>query len=127
MCELSGQFLPGRNFCELAPLYAKSVELLSAIKAADVVSVKCSTGSGKSTVLPPLLLAMGFSRVAITQPRRLPCQNVQRHVSNTFGKRVAGWQVAGKGYQENKPLLFLTDGKPSEADAVVGHRLDLAS
>lgn len=40
----------------------------------DVVMVKVGTGTGKSTVIPPYLVASGYSKVVVTQPRRLPCR-----------------------------------------------------
>ena len=40
----------------------------------DVVMVKVGTGSGKSTVIPPYLVGLGYKKVVVTQPRRLPCR-----------------------------------------------------
>jgi HrpA-like RNA helicase len=40
----------------------------------DVVMVKVGTGSGKSTVIPPYLIGLGYEKVVVTQPRRLPCR-----------------------------------------------------
>jgi len=36
--------------------------------------VKVGTGSGKSTVIPPYLVGLGYGKVVVTQPRRLPCR-----------------------------------------------------
>ena len=38
--------------------------------------VKTGTGSGKSTVLPPFMLGLGYKKVYVTQPRRLPCKRI---------------------------------------------------
>lgn len=40
----------------------------------DVVMVKVGTGTGKSTVIPPYLVGLGYQKVIVTQPRRLPCR-----------------------------------------------------
>lgn len=36
--------------------------------------LKVGTGSGKSTVIPPYITALGYLKVVVTQPRRLPCR-----------------------------------------------------
>lgn len=38
--------------------------------------VKTGTGSGKSTVLPPYILGLGYKKIFVTQPRRFPCQKI---------------------------------------------------
>ena len=58
--------------------------------------VKCGTGTGKSTLLPPLLLSMGFKKIVVTQPRRLPCTLISDRVNKTFDKHTSGWIVADK-------------------------------
>ena len=53
--------------------YAEAAEkLLGAVQANDVSVVSTPTGSGKSTLMPLLLLAsgLGYKRIAVTQPRR---------------------------------------------------------
>jgi HrpA-like RNA helicase len=44
------------------------------LKNNNIVLVKAGTGSGKSTVIPPYLIGVGYSKVVVTQPRRLPCR-----------------------------------------------------
>lgn len=46
------------------------------IESKDNIIVKTGTGSGKSTVLPPFIIALGFKKVIVTQPRRLPCRAI---------------------------------------------------
>lgn len=50
----------------------------------NTIVVKTGTGSGKSTVLPPFMVALGYSRVIVTQPRRLPCRAIYNRICNTF-------------------------------------------
>ena len=51
----------------------------------DVVMVKVGTGSGKSTVLPPYLIGLGYEKVVVTQPRRLPCREIYKRIADVFG------------------------------------------
>ena len=60
------------------------------------IIVKVGTGSGKSTILPPFLVAMGFNRVIVTQPRRLPCKMIYRRIQKTHSKDLVGYSFAGK-------------------------------
>jgi hypothetical protein len=53
--------------------YAEAAEkLLEAFQANDITVVSTPTGSGKSTLMPLLILAsgLGYQRIAVTQPRR---------------------------------------------------------
>ena len=72
---------------------------------------------GKSTLLPALLIAAGYDKVLVTQPRRLPCKLIAKRVNETmitdrnrFGIKLAGWAVSGDGENTNAKLLYLTDG-----------------
>ncbi len=65
---------------------AACLETLRASFARDAVTIVCgSTGSGKSTQLPKLALALGrgvFGRIGITQPRRLAARAIAARLSN---------------------------------------------
>ena len=91
------------------PLYQESVRVLQDVRDGDVVSLGCDTGSGKSTLLPVLLLAEGYTSVLVTQPRRLPCMQVNDRVESLFGA-VTGWRVAGEQHNADRSLIFETDG-----------------
>lgn len=56
--------------------------------------VKVGTGSGKSTVIPPYLVGLGYNKVVVTQPRRLPCHQIYKRVSDVFGSGIAGYMIA---------------------------------
>jgi len=47
--------------------------------------VKVGTGSGKSTVIPPYLVGLGYKKVVVTQPRRLPCTQIYKRITEVFG------------------------------------------
>ena len=61
----------------------------------DVVLVKVGTGSGKSTVIPPFLIGLGFEKVVVTQPRRLPCREIFKRIVSVFGPGIAGYEISG--------------------------------
>lgn len=92
------------------PLYERSEELLKLIRDNDVISIHTGTGTGKSTLLPPLLVSEEFKRVAVTQPRRLPCRSVGQRVLNTFQTPLCGWVMAGESYEAKRPIIYVTDG-----------------
>lgn len=59
------------------------------------IIVKTGTGSGKSTMLPPYLIGMGFDRVVVTQPRRLPCAMIYQRIRKTHSADLVGYSFAG--------------------------------
>ena len=70
---------------------------------------------GKSTLLPALLIAEGYDRVLVTQPRRLPCTSISRRVNATMTtqkdrSKIAGWAVSGAEDNAQARILYLTDG-----------------
>ncbi|MSR41801.1 MAG: ATP-dependent RNA helicase HrpA [Phycisphaerales bacterium] len=82
---------PQPQFPAALPVSAAIEEIRATIEAASVVIVAGETGSGKSTQLPKLLLAMGYgdtARIAHTQPRRLAARSVARRVAEELGARV---------------------------------------
>ncbi|MCL1825878.1 MAG: ATP-dependent RNA helicase HrpA [Betaproteobacteria bacterium] len=66
--------LPGSTFPEDLPISARRDEIAAAIKAHQVIIVCGETGSGKTTQLPKICLALGRGAAGLighTQPRRL--------------------------------------------------------
>jgi HrpA-like RNA helicase len=55
-------------------IFYKLPEFFDLMEKHKTVLVRASTGTGKSSMLPALILAMGYKRVVVTQPRRLPCK-----------------------------------------------------
>lgn len=95
------------------PLYGFSEELLDKIDKNAVTTISTSTGSGKSTLLPGLLVAEGYDKVSVTQPRRLPCQLICKHVDETMmidvgtsAKKLAGWAVSSTERNPQAKVLY---------------------
>ncbi|MDR0458103.1 MAG: DEAD/DEAH box helicase, partial [Burkholderiaceae bacterium] len=95
------------TFPESLPVSARRGEIEAAIAAHQVVIVCGETGSGKTTQLPKIALAMGRGRVNArsgqkgklighTQPRRIAATSVARRIAeelNTPLGEVVGYQV----------------------------------
>ena len=70
---------------------------------------------GKSSLLPALLIAEGYEKVIVTQPRRLPCTSICERVNQTMMTnkddfKLAGWAVSGAERDVKARILYLTDG-----------------
>ncbi|CAF0755943.1 unnamed protein product [Rotaria sordida] len=104
-----------RCFLLQLPLYESSKSLLEKIEQNTVITIATSTGSGKSSLLPALLIAEGYEKVIVTQPRRLPCTAICNRVNETMTTnkndiKIAGWAVSGAECDVNARILYLTDG-----------------
>ena len=75
--------LPPITFPEALPVSARRDEIAKAIAAHPVVIVCGETGSGKTTQLPKIALALGRGRantgrlIGHTQPRRIAASSVE--------------------------------------------------
>jgi HrpA-like RNA helicase len=99
------------------PLFESSQQLLDQIQINNVLTISTSTGSGKSSLLPALLIAEGYDKVIVTQPRRLPCTSLSQRVNETMtsdtnsnAEKVAGWAVSGDEENPRSKIVYLTDG-----------------
>jgi HrpA-like RNA helicase len=77
------------------PIVSHLEEFAICIEKYDNIIVKTGTGSGKSTMLPPYLIAMGYGRVVVTQPRRLPCVMICKRIKKTHSADLVGYSYAG--------------------------------
>ncbi len=102
--------------CEL-PISSRVRDIASAIDEHPVIIVAGATGSGKTTQLPKIALAMGrgvVGRIGVTQPRRIAATSVAARVASEIGTPL-GTEV---GYQvrfddRTSPgtyVKFMTDG-----------------
>ncbi len=63
------------------PVSAARDEIARAIEANQVVIVAGATGSGKTTQLPKILLELGRTRIAHTQPRRIAARTIAERIA----------------------------------------------
>ncbi|WP_411845170.1 ATP-dependent helicase HrpB [Roseibacillus persicicus] len=100
------------------PVLEVRKELLAALgkDGAKRILLKAPTGSGKSTVVPKLLLEeAGFERrIIVVQPRRIAARMLAEYVASLVGSRVGeevGYAVRfEKVYGPRTRLVYVTDG-----------------
>ncbi|HYO95252.1 MAG TPA: ATP-dependent RNA helicase HrpA, partial [Polyangiaceae bacterium] len=105
------------RFPEELPISRRVADITAAIDAHQVVIVAGATGSGKTTQLPKLTLAMGRGverLIGITQPRRIAATSVAARVASELGCALGaevGYQIR---FQERTSpstyVKFMTDG-----------------
>jgi ATP-dependent helicase HrpA len=96
------------------PITAHVDELAAAIAAHQVVIVAGETGSGKTTQLPKICLAMGRERIGCTQPRRIAATSVAARVAQELESelgQLVGYKIrfADKLARTTR-VKFMTDG-----------------
>ena len=99
------------------PITASVIAIANAIDAHPVVIIAGETGSGKTTQLPKICLAMGrgaSGRIACTQPRRIAATSVAARVAQELATEpgdVVGYQVRFHDkIRRSTRIKFMTDG-----------------
>jgi len=105
------------NFPPELPISARVVDIAVAVNAHPVVIVAGATGSGKTTQLPKIALAMGRGiekQIGVTQPRRLAATSVAARVASELGCPLGaevGYQVRFDDRTTAATYVkFMTDG-----------------
>ena len=78
------------SFPEELPVSQMRDEISEAIRTHQVVIVAGETGSGKTTQLPKIALALGRERIAHTQPRRIAARTIAERVAEELGSELGG-------------------------------------
>ena len=120
MSATTSQTTPAESpvkFPEDLPITAHVLDIAKAVDAHQVVIVAGETGSGKSTQLPKICLAMGrgvHARIGMTQPRRIAATSLAARIASELkvdlGKEV-GYQI--RFNDRTSPLTYvklMTDG-----------------
>ncbi|KIJ68453.1 hypothetical protein HYDPIDRAFT_124983 [Hydnomerulius pinastri MD-312] len=99
-----------RNTRAALPIYTRSEELMSHIRANEVTICMAATGSGKTTQVPQLILDDYIDRgegskcnIICTQPRRLAALSVADRVAKERGEVVGAGSVGYSVRFESKP------------------------
>jgi ATP-dependent RNA helicase HrpA len=99
------------------PITARVIDIVNAIDANPVVIVAGETGSGKTTQLPKMCLAMGrgvHGQIGCTQPRRIAATSVAARVAQELQTElgdVVGYKVRFNDKVKNTSYVkFMTDG-----------------
>lgn len=108
------------SFPEELPVSSRRDEIAAAIRAHQVIIVCGETGSGKTTQLPKIVLAMGRGRanggglIGHTQPRRIAASSVAKRIAEElktpFGE-VVGYKVRFQDkLSKDASVKLMTDG-----------------
>ena len=105
---------PNIQFPEDLPVSQMRDEIEAAIRGHQVVIVAGETGSGKTTQLPKIALALGRERIAHTQPRRIAARTIAERIAEELGSDLGGLV----GYQvrftdkvsSHTKIRLMTDG-----------------
>lgn len=108
------QATPRIHFPNDLPVSQMRGEIEAAIRDHQVVIVAGETGSGKTTQLPKIALALGRERIAHTQPRRIAARTIAERIAEELGSDlggVVGYQVrfTDKVGTDTK-IRLMTDG-----------------
>jgi ATP-dependent helicase HrpA len=113
----SGESASPIRFPPELPISARVHDIATAIDAHQVVIVAGATGSGKTTQLPKVALAMGRGlekRIGVTQPRRIAATSVAARVASELGSPLGtdvGYQVRFDDRTSPSTYVkFMTDG-----------------
>jgi ATP-dependent helicase HrpA len=105
------------EFPKELPISARVVDIAKAISENPVVIVAGATGSGKTTQLPKIALAMGRGlerRIGVTQPRRIAATSVAARVASELGSPLGtdvGYQIRFEDRTSPRTYVkFMTDG-----------------
>ena len=105
------------GFDDELPVNARRAQISQAIAAHQVVIVCGETGSGKTTQLPKICLALGRGRVQLighTQPRRIAASSVARRIAQELDSppgQLVGYKV--RFSDQTRPgasIKLMTDG-----------------
>jgi ATP-dependent helicase HrpA len=99
------------------PITARVIDIVNAIDAHPVIIVAGETGSGKTTQLPKICLAMGRGingQIGCTQPRRIAATSVAARVAQELATElgdVVGFKVRfNDRVKKTSYIKFMTDG-----------------
>ncbi|MBV8471395.1 MAG: ATP-dependent RNA helicase HrpA [Burkholderiaceae bacterium] len=112
--------VPPITFPESLPVSARREEIAQALQAHQVIIVCGETGSGKTTQLPKIALALGRGRahtgklIGHTQPRRIAASSVAKRIAEELKTplgEVVGYKVRFQDrLQPGASVKLMTDG-----------------
>ncbi len=100
------------------PAYQKAEEIITSIQMHQVILIISSTGSGKSVLVPKLLLhALDYKgKIGMTLPKQITAKAAAEYAAKTLDVELGneiGYQYKGsdpKGRSNKNKILYATDG-----------------
>ncbi|MCB1274541.1 MAG: ATP-dependent RNA helicase HrpA [Leucobacter sp.] len=106
--------VPRLEFPAELPVSQMRAQIEAAIRGHQVVIVAGETGSGKTTQLPKIALALGRERIAHTQPRRIAARTIAERIAEETGTELGelvGYQVRFTDrVSKDTRIRLMTDG-----------------
>lgn len=109
--------LPAISFPEELPVSGARQEIARAIESNQVVIVSGETGSGKTTQLPKICLALGRGTgrlIGHTQPRRIAASSIAKRIAQELGTapgEVVGYKIRFTDHtRPGASIKLMTDG-----------------
>ena len=109
--------LPSIEFPDALPVSARRDEIAAALQSHQVVIVSGETGSGKTTQLPKICLALGrgmHGLIGHTQPRRIAASSTAKRIAHELGSSLGqhvGYKVRfNDTLSEGAWVKLMTDG-----------------
>ena len=109
--------VPPVSFTQQLPVVERREEIAAAIRDNQVVIIAGETGSGKTTQLPKICLALGrgrSARIGHTQPRRLAARTVAQRIAQELDTplgETVGYQVRFHDQvSDSTAVKVMTDG-----------------
>ncbi|XP_058737040.1 probable pre-mRNA-splicing factor ATP-dependent RNA helicase DEAH4 [Vicia villosa] len=96
------------------PIVQYEEKIIETVENNSIIVIIGETGSGKSTQLSQMLHRRGYSKIAVTQPRRVAAVSVARRVAQELGVQLGeevGYAIRFEDRtSRNTRIKYLTDG-----------------
>ncbi|MBF0164688.1 MAG: ATP-dependent RNA helicase HrpA [Magnetococcales bacterium] len=108
--------IPALNFPEELPITARRDDIAASLRQHPVTIVRGATGSGKTTQLPKICLALGLGcagMIGVTQPRRIAARSIAEFLRQDLNDpdRLIGHKVRFNDHTNPDTLVkIMTDG-----------------
>jgi pre-mRNA-splicing factor ATP-dependent RNA helicase DHX38/PRP16 len=114
--DKNSEFVKNLNILNSERKYINAVKLITEyLKNNDILILKSKTGSGKSVIIPQLLVNSNLNnnkKIVSTQPRRLNAESISKYVSTLMWTKLGngvGYKHGGDKINSNT-LMYMTEG-----------------
>jgi len=103
------------------PIVPYKDHIVRTISENDFTILVAPTGTGKTTMLPLFLLEAGYDKIIVTNPRRVPCEQVAERVAFLDGAAETGDRIGYRhglkqAVSKDSKVIFTTEGSQLERE-----------